>query len=61
MITKVQLVVVSADIAESEPARPRSSLGLRYLVTLGTIAVTVVNAIYGMFAVLIDPVEIVYS
>jgi hypothetical protein len=61
MFAKVLLVVVSADIAKSEPARSRSSLGLRYLMTLGTITVTVVDAIYGMFAALIDRVEIVYS
>jgi hypothetical protein len=61
MLAKVLLVIVSADIAESEPSRPRSSLTLRYLVTLGAIAVTVVDPIYRMFTVLIDRVEIVYS
>jgi hypothetical protein len=61
MISKVLMVVMSADIAEPEPARSRSSLGLRCLMTLGTIAVTVVDAIYGMLAVLIDRVELVYS
>jgi hypothetical protein len=61
MFAKVLLVVMSADIAESEPARPKSSLGLRYLMSLGAIAVTVVDAIYWVFAVFIDRVEIVYS
>jgi hypothetical protein len=60
-IAKILLMVVRADIAESEPARPGSSLGLRYLMTLETITVTMVDAVYGMFAGLIDRVEIVYS
>jgi hypothetical protein len=61
MIAKVLLVVVSADIAESEPTRPAPSLELRDLMTLGTMAVTVVDAIYRMLPELIDRVEIIYS
>jgi hypothetical protein len=60
MIAKVLLVVVSADIAESEPACSGSSLSFQYLMTLGTVAIVVVDAVYGVSVGLIDRVEIVY-
>ena len=61
VIARFLLVVVRAEVAESKTARSGFALGFGYAVALGAGTVAVIDAIYGMFARLIEGVKVINS